>query len=168
MERDLRHYETAAGHPYPEEFKPLLLVQLLPESEARELKMKFKFGQSDYRKMRDDILAFANDERHSEMYRGAKDMDVDSVMPGEAAWTVTDWEEWFQYSDPTAEDLTTWAKAKARAKVEKAKAKVKAKTAKAKTATKETNETEKARRPRRETATGARNQVTSKRCAGHG
>ena len=72
MERDLKHYETAAGHPYPEEFKPLLLVQLLPESEARELKMKFKFGQSDYRKMRDDTLAFANDERHSEMYRGPK------------------------------------------------------------------------------------------------
>ena len=90
MERDLRHYETAAGHPYPEEFKRLLLMQFLPEAEAREFKMKFKFGQSDYRKMRDDILAFANDERHSEMYRGAKDMDVDSVMLGEAAWTATD------------------------------------------------------------------------------
>ena len=112
MERDLKHYETAAGHAYPEEFKPLLLIQLLPESEARELKMKFKFGQSDYRKMRDDILAFANDERHSEMYRGAKDMDVDTLVPGEGAWTLTDWEEWYQRSDPATEDLNYMGKGK--------------------------------------------------------
>ena len=79
----------------------MLLTQFFVDAEAIELPIKFKFGPKDYSKMRDDILAFANDERHSELYIGAKDVDVDCILPCKAAWSAADWEEWYQYQPPT-------------------------------------------------------------------
>ena len=68
------------------------------------MKMKFTLGQDVFAKIRDDVLSYATEQRMSEHYRGAKDMDVDLLQRDEKrgndeepVYTDEDWADWQQY-----------------------------------------------------------------------
>ena len=90
LERDLAHHDATSGYKWPEQHKILLLVQLFPESVAQYVKITFVADQTDFQKVRDAVLRHSNTEKLADAYRGAKDMDVDNLVPGDEAWTVTD------------------------------------------------------------------------------
>ena len=125
LERDLAHHDATSGYKWPEQHKILLLVQLFPESVAQYLKITFVADQTDFQKVRDAVLRHSNTEKLADAYRGAKDMDVDNLVPGDEAWTVTDWEEWYQTNEQNAEDLNYMGKGKGKGGKGKGKGKSK-------------------------------------------
>ena len=121
LERDLAHHDATSGYKWPEQHKILLLVQMFPEAVAHHLKMSFVADQTDYQKVRDAVLRHANTERLADTYRGAKAMDVDNLEPGEGAWTAKNWEELWEHSEETAEELNYMGKGKGKGKGGKGK-----------------------------------------------
>ena len=59
LEKDVRHYETSMGAEFPQDFKIPMLTKPLPEADRKELKLKYKMGQRDFRTICGNISAFA-------------------------------------------------------------------------------------------------------------
>ena len=94
-------YETTMGNAFLEEFKIPILLQLLPESDKRELQMKYTLAERDFQRMVENICSFAKAHRIYE-HRGKNDMEVDNVdLPKPNEYTAA---EWCEYVDAMWQD----------------------------------------------------------------
>ena len=104
LQKDLKIFETTMGKAFPEEFKILILLQLVPESHKRKLQMKYTLGERDFQRMVENICSFATEHRIHER-RGKKDMEMDNVdLPRPNEYTDAGWAEcvnalWQNYDD---------------------------------------------------------------------
>ena len=82
FEREVEMYNKRNPDKFPEPWKLPILLELIPASHKRELTMRYGMGERDYKKMRDQIVEFANENRvmkNVQNHRGQSDMEVDST-----------------------------------------------------------------------------------------
>ena len=59
LERDLGNYEANLGMAFQPEWEIPMLLQIMPESYKKGLRMKYTMGERDFRRMCDNISQFA-------------------------------------------------------------------------------------------------------------
>ena len=81
FEHDFRQYEKRSGEIFPEKYKVAALVQIMPKTQATDLKWRFANGLQNYAAMVDQIEQYGQFHRHESAYgRGeADDRMVDAL-----------------------------------------------------------------------------------------
>ena len=105
LERDLRNYEISTSMNFPPEWKIPLLLQLMPESHAREMTMKYTMGERDFSKMVSNITGFATEARVLEN-RGRKEIDVDNIQPEQPEQPEHSPQDWTEYCQTLQDRLS--------------------------------------------------------------
>ena len=74
FEHDYLQYEKRSGETFPETYKVAALVQIMPKTQAADLKWRFANGISDYNSMVEQIETYSQHLRHESAYgRGEAD-----------------------------------------------------------------------------------------------
>ena len=74
FEHDFLMYEKRSGEAFPEKYKVAALVQIMPKTQATELKWRFANGLSNYASMVEQIEQYSQHIRHETAYgRGEGD-----------------------------------------------------------------------------------------------
>ena len=77
LERNYRLYERRSGRPFPEEFKALAFLKLLPKSYEAEIKWRLASGMVDYGALKESIASYSQHIRSEGSFkRGDNDMDA--------------------------------------------------------------------------------------------
>ena len=81
FEHDYLQYEKRSGETFPEKYKVAALVQIMPKTQAADLKWRFANGLSNYDSMVEQIETYSQHLRHESAYgRGeADDRMVDAL-----------------------------------------------------------------------------------------
>jgi len=85
FEHDYLQYEKRSGETFPEKYKVAALVQIMPKTQAADLKWRFANGLSNYDSMVEQIETYSQHLRHESAYgRGeADDRMVDLLCKGQ-------------------------------------------------------------------------------------
>ena len=88
FEHDFRQYEKRSGEVFPEKYKVASLVQIVPKTQATDLKWRFANGLSNYTAMVEQIEQYGQFHRHEAAYsRGeADDRMVDTLALAHEQW----------------------------------------------------------------------------------
>ena len=55
--------------------KVMVVLEMLPDAYAHEMKIKYNSGKRDYSVIRDDIMQYCSLNHHPNIYNGPKPMD---------------------------------------------------------------------------------------------
>ena len=84
FEKEIEAYNRRNPNPFPEEWKLPILLEVIPVTHRRELTMRYGMGERDYKKVRNQIVEYANESRVMKIRgssgTGPVDMDVDNAQ----------------------------------------------------------------------------------------
>ncbi len=82
FEHDYLQYEKRSGEAFPEKYKVAALVQIMPKTQAADLKWRFANGLSNYDSMVEQIETYSQHLRHESAYgRGEGDGERQELFP---------------------------------------------------------------------------------------
>ena len=87
--------------------KVMVVLEMLPDAYAHEMKIKYNSGKRDYGVIRDDIMQYCSLNHHPKIYNGPKPMDLSPMSrqePEEEKWSEEEWKEWvYDEQNPDSE-----------------------------------------------------------------
>ena len=108
-EKELETFTSrTSDYPIHDSLKTCVMLKMVPDDYARELKFKYNATKQEFDLLRDNIMEFCSINAPPKVYNGPKAMDISPFDKQREEqmekWTADEWAEWvFDEQNPTSE-----------------------------------------------------------------
>ena len=108
-EKELETFTSrTSDYPIHDSLKTCVMLKMVPDDYARELKFKYNATKQEFDVLRDNIMEFCSINAPPKVYNGPKAMDISPFDKQREEqmekWTAEEWAEWvFDEQNPTSE-----------------------------------------------------------------